>query len=458
MRVSIIGSGYVGLVTGACLAAKGHECVCVDSDAAKVAAISRGVPHFHEPGLPELLRSLPPGSLSATTNLAEAVVASDLTMIATGTPFDGERIDLSAVVRASEQVGEALRAKPSYHTVVVKSTVVPGTTERVVGPALERSSGRKVGVDLGLGMNPEFLSQGEAVNDFMRPDRIVLGGVDERTLRTMGELYAAFPDTPTLRTSCATAELIKYASNCLLAVAISFANEFADLSEAIGGVDNRDVMEGLHLARVLSTPSGGERARAGLTSFLKAGCGYGGSCLPKDSKAVLAYASSLGVEMPLLSGAVRTNAGRPARMVAHARRALGSLAGKRVTVLGLSFKPMTDDTRESPAMPIIERLLAEGARVKAFDPVVRGAGRLGAEVEIAADLRSAVAGAEAVMLVTSWPEFAEVPRVLASLTPRPVLIDGRRFLERDSYAPYAGIGWSTVGRAAGEGPADRRHA
>jgi UDPglucose 6-dehydrogenase/GDP-mannose 6-dehydrogenase len=363
-------------------------------------------------------------------------------MIATGTPFDGNRIDLTAVVRATEQVGTALREKPGYHTLVVKSTVVPGTTEKVVLPALEKASGKKAGADLGVGMNPEFLSQGEAVNDFMEPDRIVLGGIDDRTLDAMARLYAEFPNTPTMRTTCGTAELIKYASNSLLAVAISFANEFADLSEAIGNIDNKDVMEGMHLARVLSTPVGSERVRAGITSFLKAGCGYGGSCLPKDTKALLAHAKSIGVDMPLLEGTIRTNAARPARMVAHARKALGSLSGKRIAVLGLAFKPLTDDTRETPSFPIIELLRAEGATVRVFDPVVPAAKYLAGKVEIASDVKSAVEGAAAVMLVTTWPEFKNIAQVLNASSPRPLLVDGRRFVDRQSYRPYAGIGWT----------------
>ena len=234
MKISIIGTGYVGLVTGACLAEKGHRVTCVDIDTHRVAALNRAEAPIFEAGLEELLRRNVGKTLSATTDLAQAVVDSELTLIAVGTPFNGAEIDLTYVLGAARQIGEALKRKGSYHAVIVKSTVVPGTTLRHVLPALEAASGKKAGQDFGVGMNPEFLSEGEAVNDFLFPDRIVLGGIDGRTLDLLEAVYAPFGDAPRLRTNPGTAEMIKYASNSLLATLISFTNELANLGAALG--------------------------------------------------------------------------------------------------------------------------------------------------------------------------------------------------------------------------------
>ena len=289
MKVSIIGTGYVGLVTGACLAEKGHRVVCVDTESSKVAAITRGAAPFHEPGLDPLLARHVGKLLFATTDLRAAVLDSDLTLLAIGTPFDGQTIDLTYVRQATRQIGEALRDKQGYHVVAVKSTVVPGTTDSVVRPILEEASGKTAGIDLGVGMNPEFLSEGSAIEDFMLPDRIVLGGIDARTQDVQAELYRDFEGTPVVRTSNATAEFIKYTSNSLLATLISFSNEIANLCATVPGVDATDVMRGVHLMRELQ-PRGADGARvpAGINSFLFPGCGFGGSCLPKDVKALAA--------------------------------------------------------------------------------------------------------------------------------------------------------------------------
>ena len=262
MRVSIIGAGYVGLVTGVCLADKGHQVVCVDVDRAKVERLTRGEAPIHEVGLGELLERHAGKRFSATTDLAGAVQNSEVTFIAVGTPFDGVAIDLTYVVNAARQVGAVL-AEKSEHVVVVKSTVVPGTTDGVVREALEETSGRRAGDGFGLGVNPEFLTEGQAVADFMDPDRIVVGGVDERTLDTLADVYADFTDVPIIRTSNKSAEMIKYASNALLATMISFSNELADLCTALGGVDARDVMAGLHTSGYLTVNgSDGESNRA----------------------------------------------------------------------------------------------------------------------------------------------------------------------------------------------------
>lgn len=439
MKLSIIGSGYVGLVTGVCLCEKGHDVTLVDIDRAKVDAINAGAPPIHEDGLEELLKRHAGRSLRATLNLEQAVLATELTMIAAPTPFDGQTIDLSFIRKISEQVGQALAKKNSYHVVVVKSTVVPGTTDDVVKDILETACGRKCGEAFGVGMNPEFLSEGVAIRDFMFPDRIVLGGTDHRTLDVMGQLYESFKNTPILRTNCRTAEMIKYASNSLQATMISFANEIANLSEKLGEIDVVDVLHGVHLMKELTK----DGKKAGITSFLGAGCGFGGSCFPKDVKAIVAHGQARGVSLPLLQGVLDTNREQPFKMIEMLVDKLGSVKDREIAVLGLAFKPGTDDMRESPSIPIIRELVDLGAKVTAYDPIAIDAAKkafAGAPITYAASMDEAIGDAEAILLVTRWEEFKSLPEKIAKMAKKPLLIDGRRLIEKDAVPRYAGIG------------------
>lgn len=444
MRISVIGTGYVGLVSGACLAEVGHECICVDVDAVKIDRINRGETPIHETGLDVMVRRLVGDKrLVASTDLRAAVLATDVTFIAVGTPFDGQRIDLRFVCEAARQIGAALREKAAYHVVVVKSTVVPGTTDEVVLPALEAASGKRAGVDFGVGMNPEFLTEGVAVADFMQPDRIVLGGIDSRTVDVQRQVYAAFDETPVLATNNKTAEMIKYTSNSVLATLISFSNEIGNVCSALGGVDVAEVMRGVHLARYFSAQlDDGRRVSAPITAFLWAGCGYGGSCLPKDTKALSAHAAAHGEAMPLLDAVIETNRRQPARLVALLAKHFPKLEGLRVAVLGLAFKQDTDDMRESPAIPIIGMLIDKGAIVTAYDPVAGDTARaeLPLQVGFADSLLAAIDGAQAVLLLTRWDEFRQLPQMLAGRANAPLVIDGRRMLERGLLAHYDGIG------------------
>ncbi len=442
MKISIIGTGYVGLVTGACLAEKGHQVTCVDINPDRVAALNRAEAPIYEAGLEDLLRKHVGKGLSATTDLASAVLNTELTLIAVGTPFNGKEIDLTAVLGATKQIGAALKQKSSYHLVVVKSTVVPGTTDQHVLPALETSSGKKAGADFGVGMNPEFLSEGEAVNDFLFPDRIVLGGIDQRSTDVLAELYEPFPaDVPRLRTNTRTAEMIKYASNSLLATLISFSNELANLGSAIGGIDTVEVMRGVHLSMYFRS-----RNKDGLppiTSFLKAGCGFGGSCLPKDVSALIAHGHKAATSMRMLESVIRINEEQPKRTVALLRKHWASLKGIRVAVLGLSFKPETSDVRESPAFPILRELLDAGAAVKAFDPVAKQEAQKAfpePKVNYCDSLDAALTDIDAVIVVTPWKEFRDVPGLLSATQPRVVFVDGRRAYDKQSVGKYEGIG------------------
>ena len=365
-----------------------------------------------------------------------------MTIIAVGTPQANGAQSLDALRSAAETIGSALSRKDEYHVVVVKSTVLPGTTGGPVRDALADSSGREVGGDLGLGMSPEFLTEGQAVADFLAPDRIVLGGVDERTHEALEELHAGFaPSVPRLKTNLETAEMIKYASNVLLATSISFANEIANLCARLDGVDVVDVERGVHLSRNLS-PLGpdGERVRAPLAGYLEAGCGFGGSCLPKDTRALVAFGEQHGSSMRLLRAVLETNSHQAEELIRILETELGSVSGLRIAVLGLAFKPDTDDVRESPAIPVVELLSRLGAKIQIHDPVVRRLPEALSGVALTSDLDEAVRDADAVVIVTRWREYEALPDLLASLDDPPLVVDGRRMLPAEQIARYSGIG------------------
>jgi UDPglucose 6-dehydrogenase/GDP-mannose 6-dehydrogenase len=442
MKVSIVGTGYVGLVTGACLAECGHDVICVDIDPRKVEMINSARAPIHEAGLPELLQRNAGRRLTASTDLAAAVAATDLTFIAVGTPASEGKIDLKYVEAAAAEIGAALRHKPSRGTVIVKSTVIPGTTVGVVRKALESASGKTAGEGFGLGMNPEFLTEGTAVADFLHPDRLVLGGIDAGTHDVLRELYASFDEAvPRIYTNPTTAEMIKYASNAVLATMISFSNEIARLCTAVGGVDAIEVMRGVHQAAYFTTRRGNERLKAPITSFLEPGCGFGGSCLPKDVTALIGQGREKGLALGLLQSVLDINKGQPDEVLRLIGRRFASLKDMPVAVLGIAFKPDTDDVRESPAFPIIRRLKAQGARVAAYDPIARPADHEDlAGVALAPSLREAVADAEVIVLVTRWAEFSQLAGLLKELGRSPLVVDGRRVLDPGSFAHYEGIG------------------
>lgn len=443
MRVTIIGAGYVGLVTGACLASRGLDVICVDSDSTKVDSIERAIPPIHEIGLKGLLQQTVGRTLRATSDFRSSVVNADVVMIAVGTPSTSHGIDLTAVKNAAKQIGEAMRGRSDYQVVVVKSTVIPGTTDSVVLPILEQTSERRAGTDFGVGSNPEFLTEGQAIADFQEPDRIVIGGIDARTRDTIEALYASFTDVKILRVNTRTAEMIKYASNAVLAAQISFSNELAELASAVGGIDIVEVMNGVHLSNYLRPKANGSgRVMAPLAAFLEAGCGFGGSCLPKDVAALLAQGEQLGCDVSMLKAILRRNQAQSGEIVRLLRKHIDPLRDREIVVLGLAFKPDTDDVRHSPAFPVIRSLLSEGARVRVYDPVACAQARreLGDQVRYENSLRDALDGADGVAILTRWPEFLEVPEILRSSGTTPLVVDGRRMLDKHAVVRYEGIG------------------
>jgi len=448
MDISVVGTGYVGLVSGVCLADKGHRVICVDLDEAKVAQINAGQSPIHEDGLDALLQKNIGSGLTATTDLARAVADSTLTIIAVGTPFDGSAIDTSYIEAASKEIGVALRDNEDFHTVVVKSTVVPGTTDNVVLPILEQASDKGAGQDFGVSMNPEFLREGAAIGDFMEPDRIVYGGTDERTLAVMDELYSVFENVDKIRTTNKTAEMIKYTANSLLATLISFSSEMGNLCAGLGEIDIVDVMKGVHLDRRLSPIlENGDRVVPAITTYIEAGCGFGGSCFPKDVKALISHGKAAGQEMNILQSVVDINHTQPLQILELLKKHFSSLQGLKIAVLGLAFKPGTDDMRESAAIPIVEALHQEQADISAYDPIAIDEARKrfsNIPVQYAASLDEAVQGADAIVLVTTWDEFASLPEVINGMDSPPLLVDGRRMIDKHAVPRYEGIGLSVA--------------
>ena len=449
MKICVLGTGYVGLVSGACLADIGHDVVCVDVLQEKVDIINSAKPPIHEEGLEEILERNVGTRLSATTDLAEASEGADIVLICVGTPFDGHHIDLQYVEAAAEQIGALLKERDHYTVVTVKSTVVPGTTMGPVREALERASGKVAGDGFGLGMNPEFLAEGTAVKDFQNPDRIVVGGIDDRSTEQLARVYERFTDIPLLKTRPSTAEMIKYTSNSLLATMISFSNEIAHMCEALPDVDVADVMPGVHQMSHLKPKGQPLAPPVGMNVFLWPGCGFGGSCFPKDVKALIAQAKDNAVDVPLLSAVIDINESQPLTMIEQLKRHVPQLESRRISVLGLAFKPGTDDVRESPALKIVPSLLSEGAQVVCHDPIATQTGEAAlsaqgtdtAGVEFTDDLTEALRGTDGVLLVTRWPEYESLPQLLAELQRQhAVIVDGRRLIDASAHSPYEGVG------------------
>ena len=390
MNICMVGTGYVGLVTGACLADLGMNVICVDRDEAKIAALSRGVIPIYEPGLEELVaRNERKGRLRFTTDLKAGIESALVIFIAVGTPPkpDGSP-DLTFVRQVAEAVAEHMNG---YKVVVTKSTVPTGTGKMIT----DIIRGRNSRFEFSIVSNPEFLREGSAINDFLHPDRIVIGCSDPRAIEVMKEIYSPLYliETPFVITDVASAELIKYASNGFLAVKISFINEIARLCELMGA-DVQAVAKGMGL-----DPRIGPR-------FLLPGPGFGGSCFPKDTAAAADIARSLGTTFELIEATIRANARTKARMLEKIRSAAGPLAGKTAAVLGLSFKPETDDIRESPALAVVAGLLESGVRVRAFDPAaMENTKAVFPQLHYARDAYDCARGADFVVLATEWNEF-----------------------------------------------------
>ena len=434
MRVAMIGTGYVGLVSGACFADFGHKVTCIDKDASKIARLERGEIPIFEPGLDALVASnVKEGRLSFTTEAGQAVREADAVFIAVGTPSrrgDGYA-DLSYVYAAAEEVAGLV---DGFTVVVTKSTVPVGTGDEIEA-IFERV---RPDAEVAVVSNPEFLREGAAIEDFKRPDRVVVGTTDARAQEVMRELYRPLylNETPILFTERRTSELIKYAANAFLALKITFINEMADLCEAVGA-DVQQVSRGIGLDKRI----GGK--------FLHAGPGYGGSCFPKDTLALVRTASDAGAPTRLVETTVAVNDARKLRMADKIITALGGdVAGKTVALLGLTFKPNTDDMRDAPSLSIVPALQAKGAKIRAFDPEgMHEAEKMLSDVAFATGAYEAAQGADVVVIVTEWDPFRalDLERLKAAMT-TPVLVDLRN-VYRPEDLREKGFTYASVGRS-----------
>ncbi|MFC6863403.1 UDP-glucose 6-dehydrogenase AglM [Halomicroarcula sp. GCM10025817] len=433
MNVSIVGSGYVGTTVAACLADLGHHVTTIDVDEDVVAAVNAGESPIHEPGLDELVAEHGGGRLRATTDYG-VVPETDLTMLALPTPSNEDgSIDLQYMEAGATAVGEALAAadRDGPHLVVTKSTVVPTTTEEVLAARIAEA-GLEYGRDFLVASNPEFQREGTAVADFLDPDKLVFGTDDERALATLHDLYAplreaADGDVPVVETGIAEAEMIKYANNTFLAAKVSLINDIGNVCKEFG-VDAYEVAAAIGLDDRI-----GEQ-------FLRSGVGWGGSCFPKDTDAIIAAARERGYDPTMLSAAVELNDAQPERLLSLLDEHV-DVSGERVAVLGLAFKPGTDDIRNTRAVPVIEGLQARGADVVAYDPVATENMREQyPDLEYADSAAAALEGAAGAVVVTDWDEFAALDDEFDAMA-APVVVDGRRIVERRDGITYEGLTW-----------------
>jgi UDPglucose 6-dehydrogenase len=431
MKIAVVGTGYVGLVCGACLAETGNDVICVDKDDAKVRMLRRGRVPIYEPGLTELVhRNKTEGRLTFTTQIGRAVKASQIIFIAVGTPQgeDGSA-DLQHVLGVAREIG---RAMDGYKVIVNKSTVPVGTADKVRS-IIRRETTHPFSVV----SNPEFLKQGAAVDDFMKPDRVVIGAEDPRGAEMMEALYKPFTRTgaPIMVMDCASSELCKYASNALLATRISFMNEIANVCELFGADVDR-----------VRQAVGADR-RIG-SSFLFPGVGYGGSCFPKDVKALVRFSADKKYDFKVLKAVESVNEFQKRVLVKKLEGHFGSLKGKTIAIWGLAFKPKTDDMREAPAIVIIQSLLEQGAKVQAYDPEAQRVARgiFGGKISYTSKSYDALKGADALVIVTEWhefrePDFARMRKLMRS----PVIFDGRNIYEPNQMKAH-GFTYNSIGR------------
>jgi len=416
MNITIVGGGYVGLVSGACFADAGNDVTIIEVDPVKVGMINEKKAPIFEPGLEVILTQTTGKNLRAGLSY-ESIRTSDLTFICVGTPpNDDGSANLSFIESASRSIGAELQNASGYHVIVVKSTVPPGTTEKVVRPAVLASS-HMTEDTIGFAMNPEFLREGRAIEDFRQPDRIVIGSNSARAGDCVAEVYAKY-SAPVIRTGLAAAEMIKYTSNAFLATKISFSNEIGNVCKELG-IDVYEVMKGVGL-----DPRIGPK-------FLDAGAGFGGSCFPKDVSSLAVLAERAGIEPRILRAVLEVNERQPHRLVALLEQRAGTLAGKRIVVLGLAFKDNTDDVRDSRAIPVIRELLERGARVVAFDPMAGpNMRKIFPSIDYAGSAADALMGADGCLVMTEWPEFSRISHEFDGMKKR-IIIEGRRILTCD---------------------------
>ncbi len=430
MKISIVGTGYMGLATGVGFASKKNHVICMDIDKKRLDKIEGGKSPVYETGLQDLLEGVvEKKNLEVSSDLDYAVKNSDVSFICVPTPSKRNgSSDLKFIDKVSRDLGLSLSKKDSYHVVVVKSTIPPKTTEKLIIPNLEEFSGKRVGKDFGVCMNPEFLREGSALDDFLNPDRIVIGELDKRSGDALVELYANF-NAPIIRTGLKVAEMIKYASNAFLASKISFANEIGNVCKNLG-IDVYEVMMGVGLDHRISP------------HFLRAGIGFGGSCFSKDLKALVNKSKTIGYDPVYLEGALNLNERQPVRIVNLLRKRVGTLRGRDICILGLAFKPNTDDVRDASSIRIVKELLKFGAKIRAYDPkAIDNFRELFPGLLYCKTAREALRGSDACLVLTEWEDFKNLEDKDFSVMKNRVIIEGRKALNPNKVKDFEGVCW-----------------
>ena len=448
LKVGIIGAGYVGLTTGICLASLKHKISIFDMDKHKLEQIQEAKLPFYEKGLQDMLEKvISSDNLIPHENLDNLVKETDGCFICVGTPTKNNSIDLTQIINSIESVTEAINhnSKKDYK-IIIRSTIVPNTSRNVILPILEK---KLFQLGFGLAVVPEFLREGNALEDFMNPDKIVIGSINDETKTFVREIFSDFENKcEFIETNLESSELIKYTNNAFFSMLISFSNEIANVSEKISGVDPYQVLKALVSDKRISTRVNDNKVIPSLSSYLIPGCGFGGSCFPKDVQALLDYANNNNINTPLLKAILDINSERPNKMILLAESILGTLKNKKITILGLTFKPETDDLRSSPALDAIRILEKCDAEISIFDPIVKSKPdliKLPEKCEICSNVEDALKDSDIALVFTKWEEFKLLnSKILKQFMKNPVIIDGRGFLnskEFDSGAIFR-IGYS----------------
>ena len=407
MNVTIVGTGYVGLVTGVCLASKYHNIICVDINEEIINDLNKGIVHFYEKDLEDLLyQVINKGHFKATTDLSYALSKSDVVIVAVGTPSDKGKIDLNQIETVCTKIGEYIKSTDKFLSVVIKSTVIPSITDTFIKDILEKTSGKKLG-EFGIGMNPEFLKEGEAINDFLNPDRIVIGFEDKNTKKLLTEIYFSW-NCDKIFVNTRTAEMIKYTNNTLLACLISVNNELANVASKLGNIDYNDVIEGIISDRRWSPIIKDERITPPITSYFTPGAGFGGSCFPKDVQAIRTQGEDLGLKMSMVNSILDVNNNQPNQILDLIYKVYDKYTyPPKILLLGLSFKPETDDIRESSSIKILSLMLNEGFKVIVHDPLCEYKIKNieFPNIEFTKNWRDEISNVNLIIIGTNWPEY-----------------------------------------------------
>ena len=434
MKINVIGTGYVGLVSGVCLAAKGHSVKCFDTNPETIKTLKSGKCHFYEKGLEKLFIKYSDNlSFELLNKQSEhKLLECKVILMAVGTPTVDEKIDLTQIKTASKTIGKLIKNHDKFISVIVKSTVIPGTTDSVVKNILEENSEKKLG-EFGLGMNPEFLREGNAVEDFMNPDRIVFGHEDKKTLEYLNEIYSPW-NVDKIIVNTRSAEMIKYVNNSLLATQISTVNEYSNIAKSIGNIDFNTVMNAVHLDNRWSPidKTTGKRIFPEIINYLKPGCGFGGSCFPKDIMALAALSKEIGIKPHILDSVIKVNQLQPKVILKYLEDKVGSLKGKNILVLGLAFKPETDDVRESVSIKIIEYLNNQECNISAHDPIsINNAKKIiNFDVNFVHDWRNVLSNNEIIIVSTNWEEYREL-KDFENILENKILFDTRSLFNKN---------------------------